>query len=122
MLEIILSMPAVYLYLVIVVALLFTGLRTRETDPPVGGPHATTRMTGRGVGDASLAARCHLDRASLRGPALPPQPGRRPFRDLQATLSARYAARLEQAIRTIRARPPAEARPTDQAAGHSTPE
>jgi hypothetical protein len=103
MADIILSMPAVYLYLLTVVALLITGLRTREAGPPVG--------------DAAVAARCHLGRAPLRNAALPPRRDRRPFLKLQATLSARYAARLEQAIRTIRARPPAGARPTDPAAG-----
>jgi hypothetical protein len=115
--DIILSMPEFCLYLVFVVTLLITALWTRETGPPVGEPRATALTTGRGVGDAPVAARCNRDRAPLRSSALPPQRDRRPFRDLQATLSASYAAKLEQAIRTIRVGPPAGARPTDQAAG-----
>jgi hypothetical protein len=115
--DIILSMPEVYLYLVFVVVLLIRALWTREIDPPVGEPRATALTTGRGVGDAPVAARCNLDRAPLRSSDLPPQRDRRPFRDLQATLSASYAAKWEQAIRTIRIGAPAGARPTDQAAG-----
>jgi hypothetical protein len=117
MLDIILSKPAFYLYLAVVGALLIRALWPREADPPVGEPRATARTTGRGVGEAWVAARCNLDRAPLWSSALPPRRDRRPFRDLQATLSARYAARLEQAIRTIRVGPPAGARPTNQAAG-----
>jgi hypothetical protein len=115
--DIILSMPEVYLYVVYVVVLLITALRTRETGPPVGNPRGTARATGSGAGDAPAAARCDLDRAPARSSALQPQHDRGPFRDLQATLSASYAARLEQAIRTIRVGPPAGVRPTDQAAG-----
>jgi hypothetical protein len=115
--DIILSMPAFYLYLVYVAALLITALWTRETDPPVGEPRAAALTTGRGVADAPAAARGNLDRAPLRSSAVQPQRDRRPYRDLQATLSASYAARLEQAIRTIRVGPPAGGRPTDQAAG-----
>jgi hypothetical protein len=103
MLDIILSMPVVYVYLVVVVALLIIGLWTREADPPADEPRATARTTERGVVDASVAARCNLDPAPLA--VLPPR-DRRLFRELQATLSASYAARLEQAIRTIRVGPP----------------
>ena len=117
MLDNILSKPAFYLYLVIVGALLIRALWPRETNPPIGEPRATARTNRRGVGEAWVTARCNLDRAPLWSSALPHRRDRRPFRDLQATLSARYAARLEQAIRTIRARPPAGTRPTDQAAG-----
>ena len=106
MLDIILSKPAFYLYLVVVGALLIRALWPRETNPPIGEPRATAGPTGRGVGEASVAACCNLDRAPLWSSALPHRRDRRPFRDLQATLSARYVARLEQAIRTIRAHPP----------------
>jgi hypothetical protein len=117
MLDVILSKPAFYLYLVVVGTLLIRALWPRETDPPAGKPRTTALTTGRGVADAPVAARGDLDRAPLWSSAWPPRRDQRPFRDLQATLSARYAARLEQAIRTIRARPPAGTRPTDQAAG-----
>jgi hypothetical protein len=112
----ILSMPAFYFYLMFVVAWLITALWTSETNPPVGEPGATALTTERGVTKASVAAGCNLDRAPFRISALPPQRDCRPFRNLQATLSASYAARLEQAIRTIRIGPSAETRPTDQAA------
>jgi hypothetical protein len=112
--DILLSMPEFYLYLVFVVALLIAALWTRETGPPVGEPPAAALTTGWGVADAPVAARCNLARAPF-----PLQLRRdcRPFQDLQATLSASYAAKLEQAFRTIRLGPPAAARPTDQAAG-----
>jgi hypothetical protein len=112
-------MPELYLSinLVIVVALLITALWTRETDPPVGGPRATALTTGRGVADAPEPVRCYLDRNPLRSSARQAQRDRRPFRDLEAALSANYTAKLEQAIRTIRVGPPSGARPTDQAAG-----
>ena len=115
--DIILSMPVVYLYLAFVAVLLLTAIWTRETGPPIGEPRATVLTTGQDVGDAPVAARCHLDRATFRRSALQPQHDRQRFRDLQATLSARYGAMLEQAIRTIRAGPPAAAGPTDQATG-----
>jgi hypothetical protein len=102
--DIILSMPACYLYLVFVVVLLITALRTRETGPPVGELRPAALTTGRGVGD-DPAVRCHLDRVPLRSAAWPTHHGRRPFQDLEATLSAGYTARLEQAIRTIRVDP-----------------
>jgi hypothetical protein len=114
--DIIHSMPELYLYLVFVVVVFITALWRRETDPPVGEPRATARTTGRGVGDVSVAARCILDWASLRSSAVPPQRDRRSFHDLQATLSASYAAKLERALRTIRVGPSAGVRPTDQAA------
>jgi hypothetical protein len=115
--DIILSMPAFYLSMVFVVTLLITVLWARQTGPSDGEPRGTAPTTGWGVGDAPVAARCNLDRARLRRSAWQPQRDRRPFRDLEATLSASYAAKLEQAIRTIRVGPPAGARPTDQAAG-----
>ena len=122
MLDIILSKPAFYLYLMVVGTLLIRALWPREINPPIGEPRATARPTGRGVGGASVAARCNLDRAPLWSSAFPHRRDRRPFRGLQDTLSARYAAWLEQAIRTIRDHPPTGVRPTDQAAGHSPPE
>jgi hypothetical protein len=88
-----------------------------QTDSPAGEPRATALTTERGVGDAPVAACCNLDRVPLRSFAWPPQRDRRPFRDLQATLCARYAAQWEQAIRTIGVGPYAVARPTDQTAG-----
>jgi hypothetical protein len=52
-LDIILSMPEFYLYLVFVAVLLITALWTRETGPPVGEPCSTDLMTtGRSVADA----------------------------------------------------------------------
>jgi hypothetical protein len=117
MMDIILSMPAFYLYLVFVVALLIKALWTRETGSLVGEPRATALTTGRGVADTSVAARCNLDPVPLPSAAVPPQCDRRLFRDLQATLSASYAAKWEQTIRTIWVGPPAGVRPTDQGAG-----
>ena len=102
-----LSMPQVYLLvnLVIVVVLLITALWTQETGPPVGEPRATALLTGRGVTDVPMAARGNLDRNPLRSSAWQPQRDLRPFSDLQATLSASYTAKVEQAIRTIRVDP-----------------
>ena len=115
--DISLSIPAFYLpmNLVIVVVLLIASLWIRETDLGVGEPHGTALPTGRGA-DAPVAARCNRDRAPWRSWAWQPQRDRRPFRDLQATLSASYAARVERAIQTIRIGAPAGTRPTDQAA------
>ena len=115
--DILLSMPEVYLYLALVVTSLIAALWTREPLSAVGTPGRRSLRTGWDAGDDLVAARCNLDRAPFPGPAWQPQRDRRHFRDLQATLSASYAARLEQAIRTIRVGPPAGVRPTDQAAG-----
>jgi hypothetical protein len=117
MLDILLSMPGFYFYLVLVVVLLITAFWTRESCPPAGEPGAPARTAGRGGGDTPVAARCHLDRAGVRSSALQPRRDRRPFWDLQTALSASYAGKLEQAIRTIRVGPPAGKRPTDPAAG-----
>jgi hypothetical protein len=106
--DIILSMPEFYLYLVTVVALLITALWTQKTGSSVGEPRATVRTAGRNIGDARVAARRNHDRAPLWSSALPLHRDCRPFRDLQATLSASYAAKLEQVIRTIRAGSPLE--------------
>jgi hypothetical protein len=119
MTDILLSMPAFYLYLVYVVALLIAALRSREPGSPVGEPRTTALTTGRSVGVAPVPACCNLDRAPLPGSVLRPPDNCRPFQDLQATLSANYAARLEQALRTIRVGPPAEASRTIQAAGRA---
>jgi hypothetical protein len=119
-----LSMPEVYLSinLVLVVVLLIAALWTRQTGPPVGEPRATALMTGRGVADAPAAARCNLDRNSLRSSAWQPQRDRRPFRDLEATLSASYTAKLEQAIRTIRVgRPPGRGQPINRPGERKAP-
>jgi hypothetical protein len=104
MMEIILATPVFHFYLLFVVVLLATALWTRETGRPVGEPRGPARTTG-------------LDRILLRSSALQPQRDRRPFRDLQAALSASYAGKLQQAIRTIRIGPPAGARRTDEATG-----
>jgi hypothetical protein len=100
--DFILSTPGLYLYLMLVVVLLIAALWTRESDPPVGEPRATALTAGRGVGDVPSGARYTLDRVHLRHSGLPTQRGGRAFRNIEATLSASYAARLEQAIRTIR--------------------
>jgi hypothetical protein len=101
--DISLSIPAFYLStnLVIVVVLFIASLWMRETDPGVGEPHGTALPTGRGA-DAPVAARCNRDRAPWRSWAWQPQRDRRPFRDLQATLSADYAAKVERAVQTVR--------------------
>src|SRR5262249_17868966 len=96
--DILLSMFTIYFYLALVVTLLIAAVWTREAC-------ATGPTTGRGVADALVAARCNLDPAPWRGSVLPPQPDRRPYRDLQATLSASYAARVEQEIRKVRVGP-----------------
>jgi hypothetical protein len=98
---------------VIIVAFIVADLLTRDT----GEPCAATSMTARGVADAAAAARCNLDGSPLRGSAWQARRDRGPFEDLEAALSASYAAGFEQAIRTIRVGPPAGWRPTDQAPG-----
>jgi hypothetical protein len=113
----ILSMPALYLYLMFVVTLLVMALWERETGRPVGKARTTTLTIGRGVADARMATGCNRDRAPGWSSAWSSHGNRRPFRDLQASLSASYAATLEQAIRTLRIGPPVGVRPTDQAVG-----
>jgi hypothetical protein len=117
--DISLSILAFYLSmnLVIVVVLFIASLWTRETDLGVGERHGTALPTGRGVADAPVAAGYNRDWAPWRSSAWQPQRDRRPFRNLQATLSASYAGRVERAIQTIRIGAPAGVRPTDQAAG-----
>jgi hypothetical protein len=114
--DILLSMPEFYLYLTVVGTLLIVALWTRQTDTSVGEPRDTAQTTGKGGGDAQVAGGRNPDRAPWRTSSWHPQAHRRLFRDLEATLPARYAARLEQAIRTIRVGPPAGGRPTDQPA------
>jgi hypothetical protein len=110
-------MPELYFFLVCVVALFITALWTRETSPPAGKPRNTARPIGWGVADAPVVECCNHDRAPLRSSALQPEHDRRPFQDLRATLSATYAAKLQQALRTIQVGPPAGTPPTDQVAG-----
>jgi hypothetical protein len=114
--DIILSMPVFYLYLLFVVVLLITALWTRQTGPLLGESRVTVLTTERDVGDAPVTTRCNLDWAPLRSFAWFHQRDHRSFHDLQATLSASYAAKWEQAIRTIRVGAPPGARSTDQAA------
>ena len=115
--HIILAMSPFYLYLMFVVVLLITALWTRESDPPASKRRAADLTIARGVGDTRVAVLCNLDQLPSRSSAWRPQRGRHPFGDLEARVSASYAARLEQTIRTIRVAPRAGARPTDQAAG-----
>jgi hypothetical protein len=107
MMDILLSMPMFYLYLAFVVTLLIVAVRTRQTDRPGVEPRAAALTTGRSVAEAVVAGRRNLDRP-WRDSAWPPQRDRRLFRDLEASLSACYAVRLERAIRTIRVGPPVE--------------
>src|SRR5262249_20137391 len=96
--------------------LFIASLWIRKTDLGVSEPHGPALPTGRGVADAPpVTAHCKGSRASWRSSAWQPQRDRRHFRDLQATLSASYAAGVERAIQTIRIGAPAGARPTDQA-------
>jgi hypothetical protein len=114
--DILLSMPEVYLYLALVVTFLIAALWTREPHSAVGTPGRRVLRTGWDVGDDPVAAWCNLDRAPLPGFTRQPRRDRRPFRDLQATLSASYAARVERAIQTIWISAPAGTRPTARAA------
>jgi hypothetical protein len=101
--DMIFSTPWPYVYLVFVVVFLLMALWPRDTGPPVGAPRVRLPKTDQGAGDGPVAARCHLDRASLPSSAWQRRRDERLFRDLQVTLSASYADQLEQAIRTIRA-------------------
>jgi len=83
----------VSMYLVIIVALLVAALWTRDA-----GEHRA----------AAAAARCNLGGNRLRSSAWQAPRGRGAFQDLEAALSASYAARFEQAIRTIRVGPPGD--------------
>jgi hypothetical protein len=116
--DISLLIPAFYLSmnLAIVVVLSIASLWIRETDQDVIEPQGKALPTGRGVGDASVAAGGNRDRAPWRSSTWQPQRDCPLFRDLQATLSASYAAEVERAILTIRIGAPAGTRPTDQAA------
>ena len=114
--DILLSMPEVYLYLALVVTFLIAALWTREPLSAVGTPGRRVLRTGWDASNDPVAAWCDLDRAPLPGFAWQPQRDRGPFPDLQATLSAGYAAKVERAIQNIRIGAPAGTRPTDQAA------
>jgi hypothetical protein len=113
--HIILSIPELYLYPVFLVLLLIAALLERDPGPPTGKPRAIVQATERGVSDARVTARGNLDRAPLASSIGKPSGDHRSFRDLEATLSATYAAQLEQALRMIRTDRPTGA--TDQAAG-----
>jgi hypothetical protein len=106
MMDIILSKPLVYCYLVFVGVLLITALWPRETGLAVGEPRAAAPTP---VPSSATHRWQHV--AISSGPpcgAPPCSPGAtdRLFSDLQATLYASYAVRLELAIRTIRGDPP----------------
>jgi hypothetical protein len=107
--DIILSTPEAYLYLVPVAVLILTTLWMPKTGPPAGESGATALMTGRGVVDAPAAAPWDPGQDPLRVSRWQSPGDGRPFRDLQAALSASYAVRPGQAIRTIRDGPPAGA-------------
>ena len=115
--DILLSSTVFYLYLAFVVVSLLAALWTRQPGPAVGKPRAAAPTTGRP--SAALWWQHVATSTGFPGGAPPRNPGAtaRPYSDLQATLSATYAAELEQAIRTIRVGAPSEARPTEQAAG-----
>jgi hypothetical protein len=94
----------VSMYLVIIVALLVAALWTQDAS----AHRADAAMTARGFADAAAAARFNLDGNPLRSSAWQAPRDRGAFQDLEAALSASYAARFEQAIRTIRVGPPGE--------------
>ena len=103
---IILSNPGFCVCLALIWLWLLAAVCTRPSGPPVGGPRAPAPTAGR-------ASPTHRQQyaAAWTGPpgGVPPcgpGPTARVFRDLQATLSAGYAATVEQAIRTIRLGPP----------------
>jgi hypothetical protein len=114
--NIILSMPELYLYPACLVAWLLAALWTREPSPPGGCSPATVPTAGQPLGDAPVTAGENLDWALYPSSVVQPRCAGRPFQDLEATLSASYAARVEQAIRTIRIDPPAGAVGTTSAA------
>ena len=95
MCDVIFSMPAIYVYLGCLLVLLITALLSRPADPPGGTPRATA---------PTPPPQHDADPTGLSGGIPPRSPSgtARPFSDLQSTLSASYAARLEKAIRTIR--------------------
>ena len=94
----------VSMYVVIVATLLVAALWTRDA----GEHRADAAMTARGFADAASAARFNLDGNPLRSSDWQAPRDRGAFQDLEAALSASYAARFEQAIRTIRVGPPGE--------------
>ena len=104
---------SVSMFLVILVVLLVAAPWTRDA----GEHRADAAMTARGLAEAAAAARCNFDGNSLRSSDWPGHHGRRPFEDLAAALSASYAAKFEQAVRTIRVGPPGDWWPTDQTPG-----
>jgi hypothetical protein len=117
--DISLLIPAFYfsVNLVIVGVLFIASLWIRKTDLGVGEPSDPVLPTGEGVADPPpVAAHGNRNWASWRSSTWHPQRYRRPFHDLQATLSASYAARVERAIQTIRIGALAGTRPTARAA------
>jgi hypothetical protein len=102
MMDILLSMPAFYVYLVFVGPLLITALLTRESGPPVGEPRPTARTAGQGLHAPPSAARFSSNRVGVRERALPRGPASGPYRGLHAALSADYASKVDQAITRVR--------------------
>ena len=94
---------------VIIVATIVAALFTRDT----GKPCAAASMTAQGFADAAAAACCKLDANRLWNSAWQTRRDCGPFNDLETALSASYAARFEQAIRTIQVGPPVAWRPTE---------
>jgi hypothetical protein len=114
--DILLSIPTLYLYLALLVTSLIAALWTREPLSAVGTPGRRLLRTGWDAGDDPVSAWCNLDRAPVPGFAWQPQGDRRPFGDLQATLSASYAARVKRATQMIWISAPAGTRPNGRAA------
>jgi hypothetical protein len=117
MMDIILSTPEVYFYLVIVAVLFVAALWTRPTDPRAAQPRATIPAIGR---EPATPRWQHAATTTVPpGGVAARSPGAdaRPFSDFNAALSASDAGKLEKAVTTIRIGLPTGASPTDRAAG-----
>jgi hypothetical protein len=103
---IILSNPGFYVCLALIWLWLLAAVCTRPGGPAAGGPRAPAPTAGRAAPAPRRRHAAAWNRPPYGVPPCGPAPTARLFRDLQASLSAGYAAKLEQAIRTIRAGPP----------------
>ena len=112
MIDILLSTPGFYFYLAFVLILLLPSLLTRQTDPPLGEPRATALTTGRMPAMLRRQPVATWTEIPCGGALRTSSATARPFPDVEDTISARYAARLEPAIRKIRIGPFAWAWPT----------